>query len=142
MCYTTLRGETDYQTDVQPLPPSPSPYNPASFIPFPLLSSSSISPPSYLHLLSSFSLLEDSLIMSLHPLSPSPSPPLPPPWSVPWRISRTLPYPHLPIRDTVVVNQQLWRREREKGSLWEKGELVGGGYLYQHLRQLPLENSD
>lgn len=36
------------------------------------------------------------------------------PWSVPWRISRTLPYPHLPIRDTVVVNQQLRRREQER----------------------------
>lgn len=49
-------------------------------------------------------------------------------WSVPWRISRTLPYPHLPIRDTVVVNQQLRRRELKRnrvtgkrGGLWWAG---------------------
>lgn len=67
----------------------------------------------------------------MSPLLP-PTPPPPPhsfsfPWSVPWRISLTLPYPHLPIRDTVVVNQQLRRREQERRRVIGKRGGGGGG---------------
>lgn len=134
MRYTALRGENDYQTDVQPSPQSPPPH-PRAFLLF------TFHPH---HLAPSLSLPRSAPRrppFTPHALSLSP---ISLPRSVPRRISLPLPHPRLPIRTSAVVNQQLRRREQGvslgKVVLVFGGAAVGAAWLHQHHRQLPLES--
>lgn len=133
--------ETDYQTDVQPSPPSP----PFHLMPFFISFSSPRLPHQHHHHLR-LPIFVSSLTYILPCMSPVSSLTLSfaPPRSAPWRIIPALPHPHLPIKDSVVVNQHLGRRVEGESLGKVAAVLVGWGgvtRMYQHHRQLPLENS-